>query len=325
MSLSTSPKVKTDQTPESPNIQKFEEKTTFAKGGGSNSAGGGASPVCIMSPPARPTRCWSLTLLANGSKSIWCLIYLRGWRNTVGNLVGILSARNTYHGPRFPGVCVKNRGVRFHRVWDFKQYYFNSIPPTRWIFCYLCTESLRARCTSNCNKIVVAIIVIRVSNTNSSLLSVIIETVKTKIRMTHTSDGNCRGGSGGDSNRMPRFLFVDCCLLFARSFVWLTYVGVSVYLIAVLVMLVLECRGLPVARRSWAAPPAAVGPPAAGRPLRNDPWNDILLDIQYPKPNAPSRLLMDWASKTEVGNQWNRNPRPQLEPQINNLDKYNIN
>ena len=27
-------------------------------------------------------------------------------------------------------VCVKNRGVRFHRIRDFKQYYLNSIPPT---------------------------------------------------------------------------------------------------------------------------------------------------------------------------------------------------
>ena len=27
-------------------------------------------------------------------------------------------------------ICVKNIGVRFHRFRDFKQYYFNSIPPT---------------------------------------------------------------------------------------------------------------------------------------------------------------------------------------------------
>ena len=35
-----------------------------------------------------------------------------------------------YHGPQFTGICVKHRGVRFRRTRDFKQYYFNSIPPT---------------------------------------------------------------------------------------------------------------------------------------------------------------------------------------------------
>ena len=31
---------------------------------------------------------------------------------------------------QFTGIWIKNRGVRFHRIRDFKQYYFNSIPPT---------------------------------------------------------------------------------------------------------------------------------------------------------------------------------------------------
>ena len=30
----------------------------------------------------------------------------------------------------FTGICVKHRGVRFHRIRDFKLYYFNSVPPT---------------------------------------------------------------------------------------------------------------------------------------------------------------------------------------------------
>ena len=39
-------------------------------------------------------------------------------------------ARNKYDGPRFTGVRVKSRGVRFHRTRDLKRYYFNRIPPT---------------------------------------------------------------------------------------------------------------------------------------------------------------------------------------------------
>ena len=55
---------------------------------------------------------------------------LRGWRNTVGNLIEIFWLKNAYDGPQFTGTCVKHRGVRFHRIRDFKQYYFNGIPPT---------------------------------------------------------------------------------------------------------------------------------------------------------------------------------------------------
>ena len=36
----------------------------------------------------------------------------------------------TYNGPQFTGICSKSRGVRFHRIRDFKQYYVDSIPPT---------------------------------------------------------------------------------------------------------------------------------------------------------------------------------------------------
>ena len=55
---------------------------------------------------------------------------LRGWWSTVGSPVEILWLKKTYHGPQFTDICVKHRGVRFHRVRDFKQYYFNSTPPT---------------------------------------------------------------------------------------------------------------------------------------------------------------------------------------------------
>ena len=55
---------------------------------------------------------------------------LRGWPNTVGNLIELFWLKTTCHRPQSIGLCVKNRGVRFHRTRDFKQHYFNSIPPT---------------------------------------------------------------------------------------------------------------------------------------------------------------------------------------------------
>ena len=52
---------------------------------------------------------------------------LRGWRNRVGYLIELFWLRQTYHRPHF----MKNRGVWFHRIRNFKQHYFNSIPPTQ--------------------------------------------------------------------------------------------------------------------------------------------------------------------------------------------------
>ena len=38
--------------------------------------------------------------------------------------------QQTYRGPQFTDLCVNSTSVRFHRIRDFKQYYFNSVPPT---------------------------------------------------------------------------------------------------------------------------------------------------------------------------------------------------
>ena len=42
----------------------------------------------------------------------------------------LFDPKKTYHGPQFTGTSVKSRGVRFHRIRDFKQYHFDSIPST---------------------------------------------------------------------------------------------------------------------------------------------------------------------------------------------------
>ena len=63
-----------------------------------------------------------------------CARLSRGWQNTVGNLIEFVWLKEPNHGPRFTGTCVKHKGVRFHRVRDFKQSYFNSIPPTSSLF-----------------------------------------------------------------------------------------------------------------------------------------------------------------------------------------------
>ena len=46
----------------------------------------------------------------------------RGWRNTVGSLIETSWLKRNYYGPQFTGICAKSRGVRFHRIRDFKQY-----------------------------------------------------------------------------------------------------------------------------------------------------------------------------------------------------------
>ena len=55
---------------------------------------------------------------------------MRGWRNTVGSLIEMCWLNTTCHGPQLTRICGNNRGVRLHRILDFKQYYLNSIPPT---------------------------------------------------------------------------------------------------------------------------------------------------------------------------------------------------
>ena len=55
---------------------------------------------------------------------------MRGWRNTVGSLIESAWLKKTYRGPQSTGMCIKTRGVQFHRVRDFKRYYFECLPPT---------------------------------------------------------------------------------------------------------------------------------------------------------------------------------------------------
>ena len=46
------------------------------------------------------------------------------------DLIKICWPQQTFRGHQFTGIWVKHRGVRFHRIRDFKLYGFNSIPPT---------------------------------------------------------------------------------------------------------------------------------------------------------------------------------------------------
>ena len=73
----------------------------------------------------------------NAEMWLWCgcQTNMRGWRNTVGRLIEFVWPKKACCRPWFTGTCVKTRGVRFHRIRDSKQYYFNSIPPTSRNMC----------------------------------------------------------------------------------------------------------------------------------------------------------------------------------------------
>ena len=43
------------------------------------------------------------------------------------SLVDFFWLNKNRHGPQFTGICMTNRGVRFHRIRDFKQCNFNII------------------------------------------------------------------------------------------------------------------------------------------------------------------------------------------------------
>ena len=55
---------------------------------------------------------------------------MRGWRNTVGNLIEIVWLKKAFHRPRFTGMRMNNGGVRFRRSRDLERYYFDGVPPT---------------------------------------------------------------------------------------------------------------------------------------------------------------------------------------------------
>ena len=74
--------------------------------------------------------CLCLLLLGLASTSQDEAASTRGWRNTVGNLIEISWPKINNKRHHVTGICVKDRGVQFHRIRDLKQYYFNSIPPT---------------------------------------------------------------------------------------------------------------------------------------------------------------------------------------------------
>ena len=57
-------------------------------------------------------------------------VSVRGWRNTVGNLIETSWLKQNNHWPHVTSTCVNKRGARFHRTRDFKQCQLNSIPPT---------------------------------------------------------------------------------------------------------------------------------------------------------------------------------------------------
>ena len=61
-----------------------------------------------------------------GMATFWKLINLRGWRNTVGNLVDIVRLKQTCQRLQCTGIGMKRRGVRFHRIRGFNKCYFKS-------------------------------------------------------------------------------------------------------------------------------------------------------------------------------------------------------
>ena len=50
--------------------------------------------------------------------------FARGWWNTAGNLIEFVWLKEVYHQPHVIGMCMKHRGVQFHRIQDFKQLLF---------------------------------------------------------------------------------------------------------------------------------------------------------------------------------------------------------
>ena len=56
------------------------------------------------------------------------VLFICIWTDRVVSI--FFGSKKAYHRPHSTSIRVERRGVRFHRIRDFKQYYFNCIPPT---------------------------------------------------------------------------------------------------------------------------------------------------------------------------------------------------
>ena len=72
--------------------------------------------------------CYNVTLA--GSMQFLLRGEKRGRRSTVGNLIEMFWLEQKLSRLFVTGLCGKFGGVRFYRIREFKQYDFNSIPPT---------------------------------------------------------------------------------------------------------------------------------------------------------------------------------------------------
>ena len=90
--------------------------------------------------------CW-IAMRRLAQKDCFVCRRLRGWRNTVRNFIESCWLKNACHGPQFTGICVTQRGGWFHRIRDFKQYYFNSMPPIshRHRYCAVSCQTMSHR------------------------------------------------------------------------------------------------------------------------------------------------------------------------------------
>ena len=76
-------------------------------------------------------------ILSHASRKMHGRSLMRGWRNTVGNLIEFVWLKQAYRRPHAIGTGVKHRGVRFHRIRDVKQYYYKPLSLSLSIHVYI--------------------------------------------------------------------------------------------------------------------------------------------------------------------------------------------
>ena len=118
------------------------------------------------------------------------------------------------HGPQVTDICVKNTGMRFHRIRDFKKNCFSSIPPTsQWYQTHELEHNINKYIVANMQRIhhkgTISYVIVRhtlLINWGLCVIVIVLEFISVRFERTNTTrEGSIRSGSWHENTYRVHF------------------------------------------------------------------------------------------------------------------------